>query len=75
MDFVGRFENLREDFSLVCHKLNITGSLGRRNSSKHRDYRSYYSDRGIELVAQGYTEDIQLFGYTYDDGQCGRKVA
>lgn len=75
VDFVGRFENLMEDFALVCHKLNITGSLGQRNRSQHRDYRSYYSDRAIELVAQGYAEDIQLFGYTYDGVQCNRKVA
>jgi hypothetical protein len=75
VDFVGRFENLMEDFALLCHKLNITGTLGRRNRSQHRDYRSYYSARAIELVAQGCAEDIQLFGYTYGGVQCNRKVA
>ena len=75
VDFVGRFENLMEDFAFVCNKVNITGSLRKRNRSQHRDYRSYYSDRAIELVAQGYAEDIELFGYTYDDVQCRRLAA
>ena len=74
MDFVGRFENLMEDFAFVFHKVNINGSLERVNQSQHRDYRSYYFDRVIELVAQGCAEDIQPFGYMYDGMQHKRKA-
>ena len=66
VDLVGRFECLADDFELVRRKLRLQVSLVCRNRSRHRDYRDYYSHRMRALVADGYREDIQRFGYTFD---------
>ena len=65
VDFVGRYENIVHDFSQVCRRLNIRADLPCLNTSRHRDYRTYYTDRTRELVAEYYHGDIELFGYTF----------
>ncbi|MCS4185016.1 hypothetical protein GGP43_003073 [Salinibacter ruber] len=32
----------------------------------HRDYRTHYSDRSRELVAEHFQEDVERFGYCFD---------
>nr|VFJ62917.1 MAG: Sulfotransferase family protein [Candidatus Kentron sp. FM]VFJ64271.1 MAG: Sulfotransferase family protein [Candidatus Kentron sp. FM]VFK13983.1 MAG: Sulfotransferase family protein [Candidatus Kentron sp. FM] len=66
VDFVGKYENLAQDFQHVCRTINIDASLPSINKSAHKDYRSYYNDRTRELVAEHFKEDIELFGYTFD---------
>lgn len=73
VDFIGRFESLREDFAYVAQSLRIPARLDHFNKSEHRDYRSYYNDHLIELVAEHFREDIEMFGYTFDDAR--RKAA
>ena len=74
VDFVGRFESLEEDFAHVCRRVGVSAALGQRNRSVHRDYREYY-DRDLKVVvADGFREDIELFGYTFD-GLSQRAVA
>ncbi len=66
VDFLGRFETLERDFSKVCDRLGIEGSLPKINASRHRDYRDYYVDRTRKIVEEHFKEDIELFGYTFD---------
>lgn len=66
VDFLGRFESLEDDFNHVCRRIGIHGRLPRLNTSKHRDYRSYYNDTTAELVATHWRRDIDLFGYNFD---------
>ena len=66
VDFVGRFESITQDFDSVCKKINISAQLPHVNSSKHRDYRQYYSEKTKQIVAEHFKEDIELFGYTFD---------
>ncbi|MGB5595739.1 MAG: sulfotransferase family 2 domain-containing protein, partial [Crocosphaera sp.] len=42
VDYVGRFENLNEDFNTVCKQIGKNISLPRVKSSKRRNYREYY---------------------------------
>ena len=65
VDFVGRFENLKNDFDHVCNILNISISLPHLNASSHMDYRSYYNAKTQRLIEENFSEDIELFGYTY----------
>ena len=69
-DFVGRFENLAADFDTVAeivggdHKLQ----LPHRHRSKSRGSRSYvefYDNRLRDLVHDRFTEDIEIFGYSF----------
>jgi len=66
VDFVGRFENINDDFSKICKMLSITTALPHIKRSNHRDYRSYYSDESANLISQAFREDIDYFGYTFD---------
>ena len=66
IDYVGRFENLKEDTAAVFKKLGIEGaSLPHKNSSGRGNYRSYYSERTKALVAERYSRDIEYFGYEF----------
>jgi len=70
LDFIGRFERLHEDFEEACRQGGIPQiSLPhkRRSRERKKDYRTYYDDVTAELIAKHYAEDIQLFGYTFDD--------
>jgi len=71
VDFIGRYEHLEADFSEACCRIGIAQpSLAhkRRATDRGRDYRSYYSDETIELVARRFKRDIELLGYEFDTG-------
>lgn len=69
VDFVGRFETIDEDFRHVRIRLGIDARLQRMNTTPGRraDYRSYYSDETARIVADVYSNDIELFGYDFDN--------
>jgi hypothetical protein len=66
MDHVLRFENLEQDFSLLCDKLEIVRPpLRHLSSSEHEQYRQYYTPDLRDIVAQRFAEDIERFGYEF----------
>lgn len=66
VDFVGRFENIQDDFAEICRRIGIRPGLGHRNATKHSDFRKYYSDKSAEYVAQACAHEIALYDYTFD---------
>ena len=42
VDFIGRYENLSEDFQTICDKLKIDASLPHANKSQRKTYQQYY---------------------------------
>ncbi len=67
LDFIGRYENLKQDFSHVCQILNIEAPLPQLNRTVHRDYRTYYTEKTKNRVADYFRKDIELFGYRFGD--------
>lgn len=69
VDFIGRYENLHDDFEEACRRIGIKApELPHKRQAKDRgkDYRSYYTDELAALVGERFAPDIQLFGYTFD---------
>ncbi len=70
LDFVGRYERLHEDFAEACRRGGIEQlelPHIRESKKRARDYREYYDDETRAMVARHYAEDIERFGYDFDD--------
>mgnify|MGYP006109806165 CR=1 FL=1 len=65
VDFVGRFENLGEDFRKICQSLNLKLTLGHKKKSNRQSYRDYYSSENRDLIADKFASDIQFFDYHF----------
>jgi len=69
-DFVGRFENLAEDFDVVAQRISGHQRLQlphvlRSRSRESRPYADFYDHRLRDLVHERFQEDIEIFGYSY----------
>lgn len=66
IDFVGRFENIQNDFNIICSKINIPQmELPKANPSKHSFYKDYYNKHTRDLIASAFKEDIDTFNYEF----------
>lgn len=67
LDFVGKFENLSHDWRFVCEKIGIEyQALPVVNATRHKPYQDYYDDQSRQLVANHWSKEIELFGYTFE---------
>jgi hypothetical protein len=68
VDYIMRFENLADDFRTVCNQLDISPvTLPQYNRSMREHYSKYYDDELREFVRNRFTEDIERFGYTFEE--------
>lgn len=74
LDFIIRYEQLNKDFSRLCDILDIAGgSLPVLNQGSRQPYFDYYDPELIQIVADRFREDIEVFGYEFEP--CNRKPA
>jgi hypothetical protein len=82
VDFIGKFENLQNDFDLICERLNLgTIVLPHINKPKNmynifrlfpndngrkRHYSEYYNAETKDIVGEVYRVDIEKFDYSFE---------
>lgn len=72
IDFIGKYENLQNDFHIVCSKTSLPKiNLSMANISnelrKKRSLKSFYNHETQHIVKKAYQEDLQFFNYTIPD--------
>jgi hypothetical protein len=67
VDFVGRFENLKNDYQEVCNRLGLEAIplIHANNLSDRPHYTEYYSKDMQRRVYDAFSWDIQMFNYTF----------
>ncbi len=65
-DFVGRYENLAEDFGRVAARIGLEAGLPHLlPSGRDAAYQEFYDRRLAALVGERYRLDAEIFGYSF----------
>ena len=67
-DFVGKFENLEEDFTKVCVINDLTQKFSKpinSNKKSSDDYRVHYSNETQKICEKMFEADLNLFNYDF----------
>ena len=68
VDYIMRFEDLADDFRIVCKRLAISPpTLPRYNRSNREHYSKYYDDELRELVRTRFAAEIERFSYAFEE--------
>ena len=59
------FENLNGDFNNVLQKIGKNTSLPHVKKSNHKNYKQYYDQATIDIVAAHFAPDLEMFNYSF----------
>ena len=67
VDFIGKYENLQEDYEEACRRIGIKPPPlpHKRQAKDRKNYQKYYDEETAALIAEYFREDIETFGYNY----------
>jgi hypothetical protein len=69
VDYIGKFENLTNDFQVICDKLEINNTLSNfhkdKTTYKYDNYRKYYNDFTRKIISQLLEKDLEYFNYVF----------
>lgn len=66
IDFIGRFENIQEDYAAILSHLKLPAKpLRKTNSTNNLNYRQLYIEETRKIVYNTYKEDISKYNYEF----------
>lgn len=67
LDFIGKFENLKNDLEFIRYKLKINSkfNIHTAKNKKRKHYKNYYNEKNKKEVKNLYFNDIMRFGYNF----------
>ena len=66
LSFIGRFENIENDFNFICEKINIPErykDLGFEHKSEKTNYKDYYCNESKKIIDEVFDIDFKKFNY------------
>lgn len=70
-DEILRFEDFEESAKTIAKAVDAEiGAVPHENRGAHKPYREYYDDELVEIVGERYQEDVENFGYTFEERKC-----
>jgi len=64
VNFIGKYENLEEDFNLIQKRLGLSIKLPYENKTPTRkDFKIYFNDKTKKIIEDIYKDDFELFDY------------
>ncbi len=68
LDFIGRFENLQDDFNIVCNELNIDDTILPKLLFRQYDhYTNHYTPETIDFINKNYKKEIDYFKFEFGE--------
>lgn len=65
VDFVGKYENIENDFIFITKQLSFDTVLPHENKTAQRtNYHQYYDEETLQIIYSIYQIDFELFNYT-----------
>jgi hypothetical protein len=65
-DYIGKYENLSEAFEVICGRLGVRTELPNLRPGIGTNYRSAYSSEMVDVVANVYKRDVEVFSYSFE---------
>lgn len=65
VNFVGRFENLQNDFDKLQRQCNFKTELPKINDTAGMPYKDAYNDKTYAFVEKYFAKDIEMFDYKF----------
>lgn len=66
-DFMGRLENLKNDWPVVARRIGLPDALPKKNRSGAKHYSHYYDKDTKEMVEQIYRKDLEYLQYKFEE--------
>ena len=65
VDFIGKFENISEDFIIIQKNLKLKEGLPHLNKTQKISYREQYNQESCDIIAKAFKADIDYFNYSF----------
>lgn len=67
MDFIGKYENLNEDFSLICKYIGVKNKKLKQIEKSNRKEKVKYSEQSKKIIEDMCKLEIEYFDYSYEE--------